>query len=85
MKIKIKGENKQIEFELKELNLDERGEFNDLYTSATFGDYKWRAFAKSCLIATDITENELNEYTDLDIINISKECYLVVNKKKLKK
>ena len=85
MKMKIKGENKQIEFELKELNLDERGEFNDLYTSATFGDYKWSSFAKSCLIATNITENELNEYTDLDIINISKECYLVVNKKKLKK
>ena len=86
MKIEIKGENqKKIEIEMKDLNLDERGEFNDLYSSATFGDYKWSAFAKSCLLATKLTEDQLNEHTDLDIINISKECYMVVNKKKLKK
>ena len=86
MKIEIKGENqKKIEIEMKDLNLDERGDFNDLYSGATFGEYKWSAFAKSCLIATKLTDDQLNEYTDLDIINISKECYVVVNKKKLKK
>jgi len=86
MKIQIKGENKKkIEVEVKSLNLDDRGEFNDIYTKATFGDLKWSLFAKSVLLATELTEEELNEYTDVDIINIAKECYSIVNKKKLKK
>ena len=86
MKIEIKGENKKkIQVEVKDLNLDDRGEFNDMYSKATFGDLKWSLFAKSVLLATELTEEELNEYTDVDIINISKDCYFVVNKKKLKK
>ena len=44
-----------------------------------------RAPAWSCLIATKFTEDELNEFTDIDIILIAKECYFIVNKKKLKK
>ena len=56
-----------------------------MYSKATFGDLKWSLFAKSVLLATELTEEELNEYTDVDIINIAKECYFVVNKKKLKK
>ena len=86
MKIEIKGENiKKIQVQVKDLNLDDRGEFNDMYSKATFGDLKWSLFAKSVLLATELTEEELNEYTDVDIINIAKECYFVVNKKKLKK
>ena len=86
MKIELKGETKKkIEIEVKDLNLDDRGEFNDLYAKATFGDLKWSLFAKSVLLATELTEEELNKYTDIDVINISKECYFVVNKKKLKK
>ncbi len=86
MKIELKGENKKkIEVEVKNLNLDDRGEFNDMYFKATLGEVKWSLFAKSVLLATDLTEEELMQYTDTDIINICKECYIVVNKKKLKK
>ena len=48
-------------------------------------DTTLRGTPVSVLLATELTEEELNEYTDVDIINISKECYFVVNKKKLKK
>ena len=37
------------------------------------------------LIAATLTEDDLNELTDVDVIEIAKEGYLVLNKKKLKK
>ena len=87
MKTSITGESKnKIEFDVKELNLDDRGLFNNSYHRAELSDpLDWTAFAKCCLIATEYDEVTLNELTDIEIILIAKECYLVVNKKKLKK
>ena len=84
---KIKGENKQnIEFEVKDINLKDRGKFNNLYHKAELSEpMDWTSFAQCCLIGTKLTEDELNEFTDIEIILIAKECYFIVNKKKLKK
>ena len=84
---KIKGENKNdIEFEVNELNLKDRGQFNNLYHKAELSEpLDWTSFANCCLIATKFSDDELNKFTDIEIILIAKECYLVVNKKKLKK
>ena len=84
---KITGENKnKIEFEVNELNLQDRGQFNNLYHKAELSEpLDWTAFANCCLVGTELSEDELNEFTDIEIILIAKECYLVVNKKKLKK
>ena len=84
---KITGQNKKdIEFEVKELNLQDRGKFNNLYHKAELSQpLDWTSFSQCCLIGTKFTENELNEFTDIDIILIAKECYFIVNKKKLKK
>ena len=78
----IKGENtKQIEVNVKELNLSEREEFNDSITT----DMKFSDYVKLCRLATDFTDKQLNEFTDMDIIAIGNLCYTVVNKKKLTK
>ena len=84
---KIQGEDKKkIEFEVKELNLDDRGVFNNTYHKAELSDpMDWTSFAKCCLIATDFDDVKLNELTDIEIILIAKESYLIVNKKKVKK
>ena len=84
---KITSENKKdIQFDIKELNLRDRGKFNNLYDKAELSEpLVWTSFAECCLIATKFTEDELNEFTDIDIILIAKECYFIVNKKKLKK
>ena len=85
--VKIKGENKQsIEINVKELTLRERGEFNNLYHKAELSDpLDWLAFAECCILGSGFSESELNEFTDIEIIMIAKECYFVLNKKKLKK
>ncbi len=88
MKTTNQGEYKnKIEFEIKDLNLDERCEFNTLFATAKISEtnINWSAFVKCCLMVTDFTEETLNELTDIDIINVASKCYLVVNKKKLKK
>jgi len=87
MKATITGENKKkIEFEVNALNLDDRGVFNNTYHKAELSDpMDWTSFAKCCLLATDFDEEKLNELTDIEIILIAKECYLVINKKKVKK
>ena len=85
--VKIKGENKQsIEINVKELTLRERGEFNNLYHKAELSDpLDWLAFAECCILASGFSESKLNEFTDIEIIMIAKECYFALNKKKLKK
>jgi|TARA_Y100001938_G_scaffold143460_1_gene216233 hypothetical protein len=87
MKATITGENKKkIEFEVNALNLDDRGVFNNTYHKAELSDpMDWTSFAKCCLLGTDFDEEKLNELTDIEIILIAKECYLVINKKKVKK
>ena len=83
----IVGENKKkIEFEVNELNLQDRGRFNNLYHKGELSNpMDWASFAQCCLIATRFDDDKLNEFTDIEIILIAKECYLIVNKKKLKK
>ena len=84
---KITGENKKnIEFEVKELNLQDRGQFNNLYHKAELSKpLDWTSFSQCCLLGTSFTESQLNELTDVDIILIAKECYFIINKKKLQK
>ena len=84
---KIKGENvKEITFDVKDLNLDERIEFNNIITKSggvinlSFGE-----FVSMVRIATTLTDEEINKFTDTEIIAIANRCYEVVNKKKLKK
>ena len=84
---KVKGENvKEITFEVKDLNLDERVEYNNILTrngginNIIFGD-----FVKMVRIATTLTDEEINQYTDTEIIAMANRSYEVVNKKKLKK
>ena len=84
---KVKGENvKELTFEVKELNLDDRIEFNNIITKSGgiinigFGDW-----VNMIRIATTLTDEKINEYTDNEIISIANRCYEVVNKKKLKK
>lgn len=85
MKRKVKGEHKTIEVEFKDATLDERKQFNDIYHTTMYGQVKWSDMVECVLIATTFTEDDLNELTDVDVIEIAKECYLVLNKKKLKK
>ena len=84
---KVKGENvKELTFEVKDLNLDERIEFNNIITKSgsisaiEFGDY-----VKMARIATTFTDEELNKFTDTEIVAIANRCYEIVNKKKLMK
>ena len=85
MKRTIKGENGKIEVEFKDATLDERKQFNDIFSKSIYGQIKWSDMVECVLIATTLTEDDLNELTDVDVIEIAKEGYLVLNKKKLKK
>ena len=84
---KINGENvKELTFEVKDLNLDERIEFNNIITKSGgvanigFGD-----FVKMVRMATTLTDDDINKYTDTEVVAIANRCYEVVNKKKFKK
>ena len=84
---KIKGENvKELTFDVKDLNLDERIEFNNIITKSggvinlSFGE-----FVSMVRIATTLTDEEINKFTDTEIIAIANRCYEVVNKKKFQK
>ncbi len=85
--VKVKGENvKELTFEVKDLNLDDRIEFNNIIIKSggikkiLFGDW-----VNMVRIATTLTDDQINDYTDTEILAIADECYEVVNKKKLKK
>ena len=84
---KVKGENvKEITFDCKDLNLDERIEFNNIITkSGGIANFGFGAWVNMVRIATTLTDAEINKFTDTEIIAISNRCYEVVNKKKLKK
>ena len=84
---KVKGENvKELTFEVKDLNLDERIEFNNIIIkSGGISELSWGDWVNLVRIATTLTDEQINEYTDQEVIAIATECYGVVNKKKLKK
>ena len=84
---KIKGENvKELTFDVKDLNLDERIEFNNIITkSGGVINLGFGKFVSMVRIATTLTDEEINKFTDTEIIAIANRCYEVVNKKKLKK
>ena len=85
MKRTVKGENGKIEVEFKDATLDERKQFNDIYHNSMYGQVKWSEMVDCVLIATTLTEDDIKDLTDVDVVEIAKECYLVLNKKKLKK
>lgn len=84
---KIKGENvKEVTFEVKDLNLDERVELNTIITGReNLGKLEFGDFVKMIRMATTMTDDEINKFTDTEIITIANRCYEVVNKKKLTK
>ena len=84
---KISGENvKELTFEVKDLNLDERIEFNNIITkSGGVGNIGFGDFVKMVRMATTLTDDDINKYTDTEIIAIANRSYEVVNKKKFKK
>ena len=83
---KVIGENvKELTFEVKDLNLDERCEFNNIVTKGKVTDLVWGDYVNMIRVATVLTDDQINEFTDGDIVTIAWKCYEVVNKKKLKK
>ena len=83
---KVKGENvKELTFDVKELNLDERIEFNNIVTEKGYSKLSFGDFVKMVRIGTTLTDDDINQFTDVEIISVSNRCYEVINKKKLKK
>ena len=83
---KIKGENvKELTFDVKDLNLDDRIEFNNIVTTIGYSKLKFGDFVTMVRLATTLTDEQINEHTDVEIIAMANRCYEVVNKKKLKK
>ena len=84
---KVKGENvKELTFEVKDLNLDERIDFNNIITkSGGISNIGFGGWVNMVRIATTLTDDDINAFTDTEIISVANRCYEVVNKKKLKK
>ena len=84
--IKVEGENvKELTFEVKDLNLDERIEFNNISLNNKSANVDFGAFVSMVRIATTLTDDDINKLSDTEIFAIANRCYEVVNKKKLKK
>ena len=84
--VKVQGENvKELTFEVKDLNLDERCEFNNIVTKKSIADLCFGDYVAMVRLATTFDDEKLNEFTDTEIIGMAWKCYEVVNKKKLKK
>ena len=85
--VKVQGENvKEITFDVKDLNLDDRIEFNNIITkSGGISNIGFGDFVKMVRVATTLTDDEINAYTDTEIIAVANRCYEVVNKKKFQK
>ena len=83
---KVKGENvKELTFDVKNLNLDDRCEFNNIVTKQPVDKMVWGDYVKMIRIATNLTDDDINDFTDTEVITVAWKCYEVVNKKKLKK
>ena len=84
--VKVQGENvKEFTFEVKDLNLDERCDFNNIVTQKNISDLCFGDYVAMVRLATTLDDESLNDYTDTEIIAMAWKCYEVVNKKKLKK
>ncbi|GEM_PF-4365557 len=84
---KVEGENvKEISFDVKDLNLDERIEFMSILKGKSIlKDFGFANYVNMVRIATTLTDDEINVFTDEEITSIAWKCYSVINKKKLKK
>ena len=83
---KVEGENvKELTFDVKNLNLDERCEFNNVVTRQAIDKMLWGDYVKMIRIASNLTDDEINDLTDTEVVSVAWKCYEVVNKKKLKK
>lgn len=83
-KVKVKGENfKTFECELKELNLTERAEINDLIfdPKSTKNFSFWIEIIKK---GTDYGEDEINKFSNEEIYGLGSTIIIEMNKKKLK-
>ena len=87
MKLDIKGEGiKTFKLEIKEFNLSERIELNNLLYQ--FFNNKEGMFGPAIDIvrmATELSDSEINEFSNDEIFGISIEVSNYVNKKKVKK
>ena len=87
MKLDIKGEGiKTFKLEVKEFNLQERIELNDLLYK--FFNNKEGMFGPAIDIvrlATDFSDEEINNYSNDEIFGIAISVSNYVNKKKVKK
>ena len=81
-KVKIKGEGfKTFECELKELNLTERAEINDLIfdTESKKNFSFWLDIIKR---GTSLSDDELNKYSNEEIYGLGASVIIEMNKKK---
>ena len=87
MKLDIKGEGiKPFKLEVKEFNLNERIELNNLLYK--FFNNKEGMFGPAIDIvrmATDLDDNQINDYSNEEIFQIAIAVSNHVNKKKVKK
>tara|TARA_R110002074_G_C12155860_1_gene630683 strand:- start:239 stop:499 length:261 start_codon:yes stop_codon:yes gene_type:complete len=84
-KMKVKGEGfKLFEIEVKDLNLDERAEINDLiYDQKVEKNFSfWLDIIKK---GTNLTGDEINNYSNEEIYGLGSAIIVNMNKKKLKK
>ncbi len=86
-KLKIKGEGfKTFEIEVKEPNLDEREELNAfLYKMFNEKNGMFGPSINIIRLTTNLTDEDINQYSNDQIFQIAIEISNFVNKKKLKK
>tara|TARA_R100001594_G_scaffold138367_1_gene181978 strand:- start:1239 stop:1505 length:267 start_codon:yes stop_codon:yes gene_type:complete len=86
-KLKIKGEGfKTFEIEVKEPNLDEREELNAfLYKMFNEKNGMFGPSINIIRLTTNLSDEDINQYSNDQIFQIAIEISNFVNKKKLKK
>ena len=87
MKIDIKGEGvKPFKLDIKEFNLTERIELNNLlYKFFNNKDGMFGPAIEIVRISTDLSDEEINNYSNDEIFSIAISVSNFVNKKKVKK
>tara|TARA_R110002020_G_scaffold55609_1_gene154144 strand:- start:138 stop:389 length:252 start_codon:yes stop_codon:yes gene_type:complete len=81
-KIKVKGEGfKPFDVEIKELNLTERAEINDLiFNQEVSKNFSfWLDIIKR---GTDLTEDDINKYSNDELYGLGANIIVEMNKKK---
>ena len=86
MKIKVEGEGlKPFQIEVKEFNLTEREDLNeDLYDFFNNKKGMFKPAVRIIRLATVMTDEEINEYSNNQIYQMAIEISNVVNKSKKK-